>query len=147
MSIAIESARPARSSARFRYAAFALATVAVGLLVHRGTLPLPSRARDVAGDALWAAMVYWLAGVVAPGARVATRAAAAVGFAWLVEAGQLVRLPWLVALRATPIGHLVLGSDFDARDLASYALGVGAAVTVEAVYRTRGRAPRAVEAR
>jgi hypothetical protein len=34
-------------------------------------------------------------------------------------------------LRATRVGHLVLGSDFDPRDLAAYAVGVAFAVMME----------------
>jgi hypothetical protein len=45
-------------------------------------------------------------------------------------------------VRATTWGHLVLGSGFDARDLASYALGVGGAALLEAVVVARRRYPR-----
>ena len=120
-------------SARLRHLAAALGIVALGLAVRawRGTLP-PAVA-DVAGDALWAAMLFCGVDVLAPRASIARRAAAALGAAWTIEAGQLLRWPWLVALRATPLGHLVLGADFDARDLGAYALGVAGAACVAAV--------------
>jgi hypothetical protein len=122
------------------YLAATAATVAVGLLVFRGGGRLPPGVRDGAGDALWAAMMFWGVSAGAPQGRPGARAAAALALAWTVELAQLVRLPWLVALRATTLGHLVLGSDFDARDLATYALGVGAAALAEwGVRRRRGR--------
>jgi hypothetical protein len=59
------------------------------------------------------------------------RAAAAYAVCAAVEFGQRVHAPRLDALRRTTVGHLVLGSDFDARDLAAYLLGVLAAAALE----------------
>lgn len=124
-----------RHDSRLGSLALAALTIAAGLLVHRGVVPLPPDARDVAGDALWAAMIFWGTGVLAPRGRVAWRAAAAIGACVAIELGQLVRTPALDALRATTIGHLVLGSSFDGRDLLAYALGVALA----AAYASRVR--------
>jgi hypothetical protein len=44
-------------------------------------------------------------------------------------------VPWLDAVRATRLGHLVLGSDFDGRDLLAYAIGVLGAVGLERLLR------------
>ena len=98
--------------------------------MHRHGLGLGPAARDVAGDALAAAMMLWLVSAARPAAPLAGRAALALGLCWLVEASQLVRLPRLDAVRATAAGHLVLGSGFDARDLAAYAGGVLAAAVL-----------------
>ena len=122
--------------ARARYAGLAIATIAVGLLVHRGPVPLPPAAHDMLGDALWAAMLYWWIGALAPGASWRARAAVAIAACVAVELGQLVRTPALDAVRATTLGHLVLGSDFDARDLVAYAAGVAAAALLD---RARAR--------
>lgn len=115
------------SGRRVAFAGAALAAIALGLALRarRGALPPP--AADALGDALWAAMVFWWAGALAPRAPLGARAAAALTFAFAAEAAQLWRAPWLVALRATRLGHLVLGADFDPPDLAAYAAGVGAA--------------------
>ena len=66
------------------------------------------------------------------------RAAVAYAICALVEVGQRYHTPSLDALRATRPGHLVLGSGFDPRDLAAYALGVVAAMAV-ARRLTRGQ--------
>jgi hypothetical protein len=42
-------------------------------------------------------------------------------------------------VRATTLGSLVLGNDFDARDLAAYALGIGAAALLEIALFPRHR--------
>jgi Protein of unknown function (DUF2809) len=62
--------------------------------------------------------------VLAPTASIMVRACVALGLCFAVEASQLLHAPWLDAVRATPLGHLVLGSGFDPRDLAAYAAGV-----------------------
>jgi hypothetical protein len=37
-------------------------------------------------------------------------------------------------VRATQVGHLVLGSGFEARDFAAYAVGVALAAVIEALF-------------
>ena len=132
---AAHTPRPSRAASCLRprapYVALTLATVALGLTVYRSGRALPPAGRDVLGDALWAAMIAWLAGGVAAGARLAVRSAAALAVCTAVEFGQLYRQPALDAVRRTPLGHLVLGADFDARDLGAYALGVLAAALLE----------------
>ena len=119
--------------ARLRYVALAVGTIALGLLVHRGGGALPPALRDVAGDALWAVMMTWWISALVPHARLSRRAAAALAVCVCVELSQLVRDPGLNALRATTLGHLLLGSDFDPRDLFAYTAGVLAAVLFEFV--------------
>ena len=121
------AARPAR----MRYVALAVATIALGLAVHWRGGALSSVVRDVLGDALWAAMVAWWVAALAPAVRPRWRAAVALAFCFAVEFSQLVHSSALDALRRTAVGHLVLGSDFDTRDLAAYGLGVLSALLVE----------------
>jgi len=116
---------------RLTYVGLALGTIAVGLLVHLWGAALGRVARDVLGDALWAAMIAWWAGALAPGAKLMTRSALAYSVCMLVEMSQLYHAPWLDAVRATRPGHLVLGSGFDPRDLAAYAIGVAGAALLE----------------
>ena len=121
------------------YIALALATISVGLLVHFRGAALGPAVRDATGDALWAAMVTWLAGTLVPGARPAARGAAAYAICVGVEVSQLYHAPALDAARATLVGQLVLGSGFDPRDLAAYAVGVAGAVLLDLLLIVRGR--------
>ena len=121
--------------ARAAHAALALATIGVGLAVHLGGHALPPRLRDALGDALWAAMLVWWVSALWPARPLRWRAGLALGGAFAVEASQLLRTPALDAVRATRFGHLVLGSDFDARDLPAYAAGVLAAAAAEWAWR------------
>jgi len=134
---------PRRLRARAAYLALALGTIAAGLAVHLGGAALGPVARDFVGDALWGMMVAWWVGAAAPGARLRTRAAVALGLCFAVEVSQLYHAPALDALRATRAGHLVLGSGFDPRDLAAYLAGVAAAVLLERASVRRRRRPAA----
>lgn len=122
----------------------ALGTIAVGLLVHGRGEALGPVARDVVGDALWAAMIFWWVSFATPRSPRLIRAAIALLVCATVEVSQLSHAPILVTLRSTRLGALVLGSGFDPRDLASYALGVVAAVILDArLVRAARRQPAA----
>ena len=116
---------------RGSYIALALGTIALGLGVHWRGAALGPTFRDILGDALWAAMVTWLVGAVAPGVSLRIRAAAGLALCAGVEVSQLYHTTMLDALRSTTAGELVLGSGFDPRDLAAYTLGVFAAAFLE----------------
>jgi hypothetical protein len=121
--------------ARAAYAALAVATIVVGLGVHLGGAPMPAAARDVVGDALWAAMLTWWVSALVPRIAIGARAALALGACFAVEVSQLYHTPALDAVRGTTVGHLVLGSGFDPRDFAAYALGVLGAAVLERAWR------------
>jgi hypothetical protein len=109
--------------------------MATGLLVHRFGAGLGRAVQDVAGDALWGMMIAWGIGAMWPQVGMALRAMLAYAVCAAVEVSQLIHVPWLDAVRATRLGHLVLGSDFDGRDLLAYAIGVLGAVGLERLLR------------
>ena len=126
------------TASRAAYVGLALATIALGLAIHLGgRRVLPPAVRDPLGDACWAAMMLWWVSALAPRRPLRWRAAATLAVCAAVEVAQLVRHPTLDAVRATALGHLVLGSDFDARDLAAYAAGVLAALPLAAFVARR----------
>jgi Protein of unknown function (DUF2809) len=128
---------------RALFITLALATIAVGLLVRfGGDALLGWGVRDKLGDALWAMMIAWWIGALAPRARLVTRVAAAYAICAAVEISQRYHTPTLDAIRATRVGHLVLGSGFDPWDLLAYALGVAAAAALEAAARARAAVRR-----
>jgi hypothetical protein len=120
-----------RLRTRAAYVALALGTIALGLGVHWGGGAFGSTLRDVLGDALWAVMVVWCVGAIAPAAALRIRAAAALAICAGVEMSQLYHTTSLDALRNTTAGSLVLGSGFDPRDLAAYTLAVLLAAIIE----------------
>jgi hypothetical protein len=108
-----------------------------GLLVHLRGAALGPLARDVAGDALWAAMMMWLVSLAAPGARLWLRSVAAFAVCAAVELSQAYHGPVLDGIRATEPGRLLLGSGFDPRDFGAYALGVAAAALTLSLFPFR----------
>jgi hypothetical protein len=137
---------PNRSSlglTRVVYVALAVGTIALGLLVHLRGDALGATSRDVAGDAIWAAMIAWWVAAIAPHLSLRARSVLAVAICFAVEVSQLYHTAALDALRATTIGRLTLGADFDPRDLVAYVGGVLAAAVGEWVWRVlRGRRSR-----
>ena len=109
---------------RLPYLALALGTILIGLATHLLHRSHPTAAGDIAGDALWAMLVVWLVSAIAPATRFATRGSIAFAIAVAVECSQLYHSPGLDAVRATLLGHLILGSGFDPRDIVAYAGGV-----------------------
>jgi hypothetical protein len=89
------------------------------------------------GDILWGAMFFVLYGCCWPAAppwRV-WRWAALTTVA--IEVSQLCKASWLVAIRATTCGKLLLGDTFLWSDVVSVVLGATAAALVDEGYRRR----------
>lgn len=122
---------------RLAWLGMALATICAGLGIHEIGFGLAGTARDVTGDALWAVMMFAWVGALWPRRSLTARAGIALLICWIVEFSQAYHAPWLDAVRRTTVGQLVLGSGFDVRDLASYALGILIACALEASVRRR----------
>lgn len=114
------------------------ATIAAGLGSRAVARALPWWLAKNAGDALYATMVLFGIGFVAPTIRTAAAAAIALAFCAAIEGSQAYHAPWLDAVRDTLPGRLVLGQGFHAFDLVCYVVGVALGVTLEVgVLRTR----------
>ena len=104
------------------------ALIVVGIIVlgltSRKIDGVPIFLRDHAGDALWAAMVYWGFAFLFPKATTVRLAVAALGFSFAIEFSQLIRHPVLDSIRAHPIGALILGHGFLWIDLVRYLTGI-----------------------
>ena len=109
---------------RFRHLLAAGVVVALGLASRRWPDLLPARLGKYPGDALWALMVYCLWGAGLPMASAGRLTVLSLLTAYGVELSQLYQSPWIVGLRRSGLGHLVLGSAFDWRDLVAYTVGV-----------------------
>lgn len=124
-------------NARATYLVLALATMGLGLIVHQYGGALSPTSRDVLGDIIWATMIAWWIGAIAPRASLRARVVMAMGICFAVEVSQLYHSPALDAVRRTTIGQLTLGSGFDTRDLIAYTVGVLFTAFLERTWRTR----------
>jgi hypothetical protein len=124
---------------RRRTALLLAATIAMGLASRR-----PASIAwlgEYPGDALYAAAAAWALLLLRP-----TLAAWQVGTlafvaASLVELQQLLAWPWLVELRQTTLGALLLGQGFQWQDLLAYLVGATTAAGLAAVARPRSISP------
>ena len=87
------------------------------------------------GDALWAVVMYccWRIVLVKRPTYVAAAFALVTSFA--VEFSQLIKWRWLVELRSTKMGHLLLGQGFLWSDLVAYTVGIAAALVCTMAFR------------
>jgi hypothetical protein len=109
------------------------ATVALGLASRKFPWLFPPALGKYPGDALWAQMAYWSVGLVFPSASIARVATYALAASYADELSQLYQAHWINQIRATLMGHLVLGSSFSWLDMLSYTVGVGICVIIEAL--------------
>lgn len=104
--------------------------ITIGLVVVAGLASrsypflFPPRFGKYPGDALWALMIFLGIAFLRPGIHPGRLAFLALTVCWLVEFSQLYQAPWINSMRATGLGHLVLGSAFDGLDLCAYAIGI-----------------------
>jgi hypothetical protein len=133
---------------RWPYLLWVVLTIAAGLGSRRYAAALPSFIAEYAGDALWAAMIYFGIRFIFPARKTRYLVLLALAFSFSIETSQLYQADWINAIRSTPIGALVLGSGFLWSDLLCYMVGVGAAVSVDFVqkYISR-RASKSLETR
>jgi hypothetical protein len=118
---------------RFWYAIAVAVVILVGMASRRYPL-LPEIVDKYPGDVLWTMMVFCLGAIVFPRTSTIKLAGLALFISYAVEFGQLYRAPWIVAIRQTTIGHLILGADFAWGDLIAYTVGALLMLVGESVF-------------
>jgi hypothetical protein len=98
---------------------------------------LPRLVGDYAGDTLWSCAVYFGLAFMRPRTAPRVLLAFTAAISLIVELGQLWKPAWLVAIRGTLPGGLVLGSDFIWSDLLCYAVGGALAFVIDTQLRKR----------
>jgi len=120
-----------RTRSRVLYLALTCLTIGLGLASRRYPAFLPAFVARYAGDALWAAVVFWILALVWRRAGTGALAGGALVIAIAVECSQLYHAPWIDSIRQTRVGALVLGSGFLWSDLVCYAAGIGIAAALD----------------
>lgn len=110
---------------------FSIVLVIAAGLASRSFPLLPAFLGAYPGDALWALMVFLMIAFIRPAMALPVLACLALATAFLVEASQLYQAPWITAIRATTLGHLVLGTGFQWFDLCAYTVGVAFGVVAD----------------
>lgn len=102
-----------------QYTSAVIALIALGLLSR-----LINSIPDACGDALWAMMVFCCWRIVLVLRPLKTVALVALITSFLVEFSQILSFDWLVRLRSTFLGHMLLGQGFLWIDLLAYTIGI-----------------------
>ena len=95
---------------------------------------LPSFLAEYSGDTLWALMIFLISGFVFSYNSTLLNAAIALMFCFAVEFSQLYQAEWIIMIRLTKIGGLILGYGFLWSDLLCYAAGITAGAIIEILF-------------
>ncbi|MFK7922859.1 MAG: DUF2809 domain-containing protein [Bacteroidia bacterium] len=120
------------------YGFLSLATLMLGYTSRWQVSWYPSIWAEYAGDTLWAMLVYWLISLVWRSLSFIKVAGLAAAFAYLIEFSQLYQADWIVALRNTFVGSLVLGHGFLWSDFVCYSLGIALAYIIDRYFFSLG---------
>ena len=115
---------------RICYLAGIAVLIALGLLSRRVRF-VPA----ACGDALWAMMVYCCFRIVLIRKPMVISAAAALIASFAVEFSQMLKPDWLVKIRSTFLGHMLLGQGFLWSDLLAYTIGIAVVYGITALIR------------
>jgi hypothetical protein len=126
---------------RVGYTIAIVLVISCGLASRRYPQTLPAIFDKYPGDALWTIVVYLIGAIVLPRASSWQIAGLALAISYIVEFAQLYRAPWIVAIRQTTIGHLLLGSQFAWADLVAYTVGAAIALLIEGAWFSLLRSP------
>lgn len=107
------------SELRFWYIGGIIVLICLGLLSRKISF-IPA----AVGDAIWAMMVYCCWRIIMVRRRLTVAAMAALITSFAVEFSQMLTMPWLVRIRSTFLGHMLLGQGFLWSDLLAYTFGI-----------------------
>ena len=104
--------------------------IALGLLSRRVKFVPAS-----CGDALWAMMVYCCFRIILIRKPMVISAAAALITSFVIEFSQMLTPDWLVKIRSTFLGHMLLGQGLLWSDLLAYTIGIAVVYGLTALIR------------
>ena len=104
-----------------------------GVYARQCAVDHPSLGADYAGDTCWALAVFAMLGWLFPTMPTWQATLGAFIFPALLKLAQVYHMPWVEPIVGTPVGFLVLGTDFVTRDLACYAAGAVIGMTLELI--------------
>lgn len=110
-----------------------LVTIILGLASRKYSHFLPLFVAQNAGDMLWAMMVYFGFRVLLVDKKPSTAILLSFLFSFSIEFSQLYQEDWIIQLRETTIGALILGKGFLVMDLIRYTVGIVMAAVIDMI--------------
>jgi len=112
---------------RIMYLIICCITIAVGLFIRYKRAWFPDVVNLYLGDILYAFMMFYIVSFIVVHKNKFIRAYIALFICFSIEFLQLYKAEWIVAVRQTLPGKLILGSGFLWSDLIAYMIGVATA--------------------
>lgn len=120
---------------RLHYFILSISTLAVGYFsrqnTSRGDKEEGTFIHDYAGDAIWAAMIYFGFRFLFPSQSQKKTFLITLLFTYLIEISQLYQADWINTVRHTKLGGLILGFGFLWSDLLMYFFGILSALALD----------------
>ncbi|UKS28795.1 DUF2809 domain-containing protein [Paenibacillus sp. HWE-109] len=120
-----------------KYGIAVFVTILLGIGSRHFASLLPPVIAIHAGDILWASMVYLGFRFVGYNKSLLWAVGLSVLFSFAIEFSQLYQADWIVALRHTVLGGLILGQGFLKLDLLRYVMGIALAYFLDKVWLFR----------
>ncbi|MBY0084028.1 DUF2809 domain-containing protein [Brevibacillus brevis] len=100
---------------------------------------LPVFVAEHFGDALWACMIYFGFRTCYTYKKISFSLWCSLAFCFAIEGSQLYQAGWIIYLRETTLGALVLGKGFLTADLVRYTAGAAIAALLDLAWPWRKR--------
>jgi hypothetical protein len=114
-----------------KYATAIVITIVLGLSSRRYPDVFPDFIVVHAGDILWASMIYFGIRFICLKRSLAWAVGWSVIFCFGIEFSQLYQAEWIVEIRRTLVGSLILGRGFLVIDLCRYVIGIAVAFVID----------------
>lgn len=109
---------------RALYLLLIISTLIIGIASREVPKIFSAFFAEYLGDTLWAFLVFWILRFIFIEKSGFILASASLMFSYSIEISQLYKAVWLVELRQTIPGSLILGHGFIWSDLVCYTVGV-----------------------
>jgi hypothetical protein len=116
-----------------------ITSIVLGLSSRKFSDLIPILISKHAGDILWASMVYFGIRFFFIKKTLAWAAGISVIISFAIEFSQLYKSEWIIELRNTVIGALILGRGFLTIDLIRYIIGITIAYWIDKYWLKRKR--------
>ncbi|MDQ0877175.1 hypothetical protein QFZ77_005834 [Paenibacillus sp. V4I3] len=124
---------------RIKYFAAIITTVVLGLSSRTFSGVIPLFIAKHAGDVLWASMVYFGFRFIFILRSLTWSVRISVIFSFAIEISQLYKAEWIIDIRNTVIGSLILGRGYVTVDLFRYVIGITIAFWIDKLWLQRDK--------
>ncbi|NRF91704.1 DUF2809 domain-containing protein [Paenibacillus frigoriresistens] len=126
-------------NSRIKYFLAIITSVVLGLSSRTFSGLIPHFITKHAGDVLWASMVYFGFRFIFIKRSLIWAAGTSVIFSFAIEFSQLYQAEWIVEIRNTVIGSLILGRGYVTVDLFRYVIGIIIAFWIDKFWLQRDK--------